>query len=180
MAYYHAPLDRPLDWVTGAVFVASLVLFSVFVAFQLRSIVRSDEPRLRAIRALAVGLPLLLLAFASTYGVIAAQQPGAFTEPLDRTDGIYFTVTVFSTVGFGDIAPVSELARVLVTIQMVVGLVVVGLIARLVVGAVQLGLARRARAPEPSGEHRRSRTPAPPPSVPAASAALPHGFTQNE
>ncbi|GAB3308052.1 hypothetical protein GCM10027451_16700 [Geodermatophilus aquaeductus] len=168
LAYYQAPLDRPLNWATGVLFVVSLAVFGLFMALQIRDIIRSPRPRLRAIRALGVGVPLLLLVFASTYIVIAGQQPGAFSEPLDRTDGIYFTVTVFATVGLGDIAPVTELARVLVTIQMLVGLVVVGLIAKLVFGAVQLSEARRAG------------TPAPPAVVPAESPGRPQGLTRNE
>ncbi len=147
--YYRAPLDRPLGGFTGVLFLAALVAFGLVIAFQLRGIVRAQHPRLQAIRALAVGLPLLLVVFASTYWIVAAQQDGAFTEPLNRTDGLYFTVTVFSTVGFGDISPVSQLARVLVTVQMLVGLVTVGLIAKLVVGAVQVAVARRAAEPEP-------------------------------
>ena len=94
---------------------------------------------------------MLLVVFASTYWIVAAQQAGAFTEPLNRTDGLYFTVTVFSTVGFGDIAPVSQLARILVTVQMIVGLITVGLIAKLVVGAVQVAVARRRAEPGTTG-----------------------------
>ena len=132
------------------------------MAFELWSIIRSEQPRLRAIRALGVGLPLLLVIFAATYCTIAAQQTGAFSEPLNRTDGLYFTVTVFSTVGLGDIAPVTELARVLVTIQMLVGVLVVGLIAKLVLGAVQLAVVRRGRMPDHTGENQRANTDAPP------------------
>jgi hypothetical protein len=149
--YYQAPLDRPLNGTTGLLFVLALLLFGVVVAFQLRAILRSQRPRLRAIRALGVAVPLLLLVFAAIYCIVAAQQPGAFTQPLTRTDSLYFTVTVFSTVGLGDIAPVSELARVLVTIQMLVGLIAVGLIAKLVLGAVQVAVARRVQTPDPVG-----------------------------
>src|SRR3712207_8904455 len=60
--------------------------------------------------------------FAATYCTISAQQPEAFSEPLNRTDGLYFTMTVFATVGFGDITPTTELTRLLVTLQMVVNL----------------------------------------------------------
>ena len=148
VAYYQAPLDRPLDAATRWLFLVALLVFAVFMAFQLRQIIRSDQPRLRAVRALGIGLPLLVVVFASTYCTIAGQDPEAFTEPLNRTDGLYFTVTVFSTVGFGDIAPVTQSARVLVTIQILVGMVVVGLIAKLVVGAVQLAVARRAPVPD--------------------------------
>jgi hypothetical protein len=36
---------------------------------------------------------------------------------LTRTDALYFTVTVFSTVGFGDITAKTETARLVVTGQ---------------------------------------------------------------
>jgi voltage-gated potassium channel len=147
IAYYRAPLDRPLDWATGWLFLLALVLFAAVMAVSVRGVLRSDQPRLRAIRAIGLGVPLLLVVFASTYCTIAAQEPSAFSEPLDRTDGIYFTVTVFATVGFGDITPVSELARVLVTVQMLVGLVAVGLIAKVLLGAVQVAVARRSGTP---------------------------------
>jgi hypothetical protein len=153
--YYEAPLNRPLDGATGVLFFAALAAFGGVIAFQLRGILRSPHPRLQAVRALAVGLPTLWVVFASTYWIVAAQQAGAFSEPLDRTDGLYFTVTVFTTVGFGDITPVSELARVLVTVQMLVGLVTVGVLAKLVLGAVQVAVAARresARAPDPLPE----------------------------
>jgi voltage-gated potassium channel len=52
-------------------------------------------------------------------------------------------LTVFATVGFGDITPVTQLARVLVTIQMVVGLLTVGVIAKVVFGAVQVAESRQ-------------------------------------
>ena len=150
--YYWAPLDRPLGGFTGLLFLAALLTFGGVVTFQLRGILRARHPRLQAIRALSVALPMLLVVFASTYWIVAAQQPDAFTEPLNRTDGLYFTITVFSTVGFGDISPVSQLARVLVSVQMLVGLVTVGLIAKLVVGAVQVAVARRTEEPEPVDE----------------------------
>ena len=112
------------------------------IAFQLRGILRSAHPRLQAVRAVAVGLPLLWVVFAATYWVVAAEQAGAFTEPLNRTDGLYFTVTTFATVGYGDISPQTELARALVTVQMLVGLLAVGVIAKVVLGAVRVARER--------------------------------------
>ena len=49
------------------------------------------------------------------------------------------TVTIFSTVGFGDISAASEAARVLVTVQMILDLIVLGLGIRILVGAVDVG-----------------------------------------
>jgi hypothetical protein len=146
VAYYEAPLDRPLNLSTGLLFVAALLLFAVVVVAQIRAILRSGRPRLLAIRALVLGVPLLLVLFAATYCTVGAQQPGAFSEPLSRTDGLYFTTTTLATVGFGDITPRSELARILVTVQMLVGLLTVGVIAKVVLGAVQEAEGRRVEA----------------------------------
>jgi len=151
VAYYLAPLDRPLNTGTILLLGGALLLFAVFVAVTVRGILRSQHPRLRAIRALVVGVPLLVVVFAATYCTVAASQPEAFSEPLDRTDGLYFTVTVFATVGFGDITPVTQLARVLVTVQMLVGVITVGVIAKLVFGAVQKAESRRTERPAPTG-----------------------------
>jgi putative Mn2+ efflux pump MntP len=73
-------------------------------------------------------------------GTISA---GTFSQPMTRTDALYFTVTVFSTVGFGDITAVTEAARVLVTGQMIAGIVIVGLGARIIVDAVKRGQQRQ-------------------------------------
>src|SRR4029078_12375339 len=97
--------------------------------------------------ALALGVSALLVVFASTYCTVAAQQTAAFSEPISRTDGLYFTVTVFATVGFGDITPVSEPARVLAPLQMVGGLLVAGIIAKVGLWAVRVAESRRTREP---------------------------------
>ena len=150
IAYYRAPLDRPLTWATGWLFLLALLLFAGVMALQLRGILRSAQPRLRAIRALGLGLPLLLVVFSSSYCIVAGQQSEAFSEPLSRTDGLYFTVTTFATVGYGDISPQSELARILVTVQMLVGLIAVGIIAKVVLGAVRVARERNS-AIDPHG-----------------------------
>ena len=83
--------------------------------------------------------------FAATYTVLSGSEQEAFTEPLDRFDSLYFVVTVFATVGFGDISPVSTVARMLVTVQMVADLILIGLVLRLFLTAVDRG--RRRAAP---------------------------------
>jgi hypothetical protein len=92
--------------------------------------------------ALAVTAPLFLLLFASACYVMARSVPGSFGHALTRTDSLYFTVTTFSTVGFGDITAVSEAARLVVTAQMILDLLVLGLCIRVFVGAVHLGVQR--------------------------------------
>lgn len=141
--YYLAPLDGPLDSASLILLGVGLLALVPAVAWEVRAIIAAEMPRLRAIQTVAVGLPLLLLLFASAYVVIAGAEPGSFTQELGHTDALYFTVTVFSTVGFGDIAPVREVARIVTTLQMVMGLVAVGVIARIVLSAAQMGVQRR-------------------------------------
>ena len=64
-----------------------------------------------------------------------------FTEPLSRSDAIYLTVTIFATVGFGDISAQTEAARLVVTAQMLLDLVVLGLGINVILGAVKRGKA---------------------------------------
>jgi voltage-gated potassium channel len=96
--------------------------------------------------------------FASTYFVMARLAAGSFGTPLTRTDALYFTVTVFSTVGFGDITAKTETARAVVTGQMIADLVILGLAIKVIVGAVRRGQQRQpqgAVGPRPTGQIRR-------------------------
>ncbi|MGY1618218.1 potassium channel family protein [Geodermatophilus sp. SYSU D00691] len=134
--YAVLPLDRPFTAGTLVVLVGGVVVLGLLVGWQARAILRSQHPALRAVEATALSLPLFLLLFAAAYVVLDGTDPDAFTEPLDRFDGLYFVVTVFATVGFGDIAPVSQLARVLTTLQMVGDLVLIGLVLKVFLAAV--------------------------------------------
>jgi voltage-gated potassium channel len=146
VAYYQAPLDRPLTFASGLIFAGGLLLAALVVVVEVRGILASPYPLLRAARVLVLGVPLLLVLFAATYITVDGQQTNAFTEPLSRTDGLYFTVTTFATVGYGDISPKTELARGLVTIQMLAGLLAVGVIAKVVLGAVRVAQERNTAA----------------------------------
>ncbi len=147
VAYYTLPLDRPAD-VGLIILVVGLLVLAGILTWQIRMIVGSPFPRLRAFETLVVGIPLLLVVFASVYFLIDKAQVDSFTQALTKTDAMYFTVTVFSTVGFGDITAKSELARTLVTLQMLFNLAVFGLVAKLIFGAVEIGLQRRSTGPD--------------------------------
>ena len=112
------------------------MIFIGLVALQVWSILRSPFPGLRAVEALATSVPLFLLLFASSYVVMAAMSADNFGARLTHTDGLYFTVTVFSTVGFGDITAKTQAARLVVTGQMIGDLVILGLAIKIIVGAV--------------------------------------------
>ena len=127
-------------------------VLAVVIGWQVRTVVRSKHPGLRAAEALAFSIPLYLLLFATTYFEIARAATMNFTEPLTRTDALYFSVTVFASVGFGDISAVSEAARLLVTLQMLLDLLLLGLVIRVFLSAVKRSQQRQVTAAVEEGQ----------------------------
>jgi len=75
------------------------------------------------------GLVLLLVLtvlFFSWCDESVARLPGQFADLHTKTDALYFNVSTIATVGFGDVHPVGQLARVAVTVQIVFNLVFLG------------------------------------------------------
>jgi voltage-gated potassium channel len=139
--YYALPLEVRSDAYVVLELVLGVVVLAGMIAWQVRAIIRARSPAIRATQALASTTALFLLLFASAYYILSAQDAATFSEPLSRSDAIYFTVTIFATVGFGDVAAHSEMARLLVTGQMLLDLVVLGLGIQVILGAVQRGRA---------------------------------------
>lgn len=137
--YYLLPLDRDSVSSLAIALTLGLVLLTATAVWEVRAIVRSRAPAVRAAQALATLVPFFLLLFASTYFVLSSQAPTTFSEPLTRSDALYFTITTFATVGFGDITPRSEAVRLLVAGQVLLDLVILGLGIRVIFGAVKKG-----------------------------------------
>jgi voltage-gated potassium channel len=161
-AYYLLPLDYLAGVPVAVILVAGVLILLAVAAWQLRLVLRARYPGLRAGEALATTVPLFLLLFASVYFVMARASPASFSHDLTRTDSLYFTVTTFSTVGYGDITATSQTARLIVTAQMILDLLALGLGIRVFIGAVQR--ARQAQAAPAA--------PAPPPDQSPAPAGM--------
>lgn len=142
--YYLAPLHRLSQAPLPLSLSVALLILAGVVAWQIHSITRADYPGIRAVEALAGTAPLFLLLFAAAYYLMGQDNPANFSaHVLTRSDTLYITVTIFSTVGFGDITATSQAARLVVTTQMLLDLLVLGLGIRLFLGAVQAGQRRR-------------------------------------
>jgi voltage-gated potassium channel len=148
--FYVLPLNHSSAATAVAILVIGLVVLIVLVAFQVRRILGSPYPGLAAGEALATSVPFFLVLFASSYVVMASMSASNFSQPLTRTDALYFTVTVFSTVGFGDITPKSEAARLVVTGQMIADLVILGLVVKVIIGAAKQRRSSRSEDAGPS------------------------------
>jgi hypothetical protein len=142
-AYFLLPLSSNFTSTTLVLLVVGLVALSALLFWHLRSIMRSPYPRVRAIAALATTVPMFLVLFATAYFVMSRTVPASFSEPLSRLDSAYFTITVFSTVGFGDIVAQANSMRALVTVQMLLNLVLLGLVIRLLTASARRGIARQ-------------------------------------
>ncbi|HYI98611.1 MAG TPA: potassium channel family protein [Thermoleophilaceae bacterium] len=134
--------------------IGGLLLFVVLVGWRIHRIMSDQHPVLRAIEAVTVAVPLLVVVFAFSYLTLSRADPASFSEDLGRVDAFYYTVSTLTTVGFGDITADSAGARILVTVQMLFDLALIAVLLRLVVLATRTSLRRRsARDDRPgSGE----------------------------
>ena len=141
--YAFLPIESHPHREMGLRLFAGLALFVAVLANELRAIAKNKHPMQRAIVAMATVLPLFLFWFAWSYLTLSRSDPATFGSPLTRIDAFYFTVTVFSTVGFGDITPKTELARVLVSLQMLFDLAIIAVVVRMILGTATRVTQRR-------------------------------------
>jgi|tagenome__1003787_1003787.scaffolds.fasta_scaffold20179516_1 voltage-gated potassium channel len=135
--YYLLPVSTFEGRHVPLILIAGSVLFVGVVAWQVRQIGRAKIPGVRAVVTLGMVIPFFLLLFASFYLSLDATYERSFSQHLDHTGSVYFTVTVFATVGFGDIVPVTALARLVTSVQMLLDLVVLGAVVRIVILAAR-------------------------------------------
>ena len=147
-AYYVVPAAHRAHEAIGVRLGVSMALFVAVLSLEVRAITRHAQPMLRAVVAMATVIPLFLVLFAWIYLTMSRSDPAAFGQVLDRDSALYFAVTVFSTVGFGDIVAKTDTARLVVTVQMLADLAVVAVVIRLILGAASRGEARKSPPPD--------------------------------
>ncbi|WP_346010563.1 potassium channel family protein [Streptomyces sp. SID5910] len=148
------PLDqlgphRPvLSW---CLFALALAVVAVLLLRQIRHVL-TGRPDTHP----GVVIPLLILlsvhVFAATYYTLA-KQPGEFTGLRTRVDSMYFTVVTLATVGYGDITPQGQTARIVAILQILYSFVF------LTAAGTALGQQLRSRV----GRHTGDQAPPPPP-----------------
>ena len=119
-----------------------LAFFALTTFLVARKVWNSKHPQLGAVEALAVAFPRFICVYAGVYLGLSHQNPAAFNEVLTHTSSLYFTVVTFGTVGFGDIRPVTDVARLVVTSQILVDVLFIALVVRGIFGLSRLALSR--------------------------------------
>lgn len=168
-------LSRAWEWWALVFTVSVLTVLYRPVAAVLRRFIDAtglEDPRLWSGLAVAVGVWIwcaaLFAALFQQMSLLCDQSPAAicgaeraFSQPLTRfPDALYFSTVTLSTAGYGDIAPVSDLARMMVSLEIVVSFGLLGFLLSRVAGATLPG----ARRPpdSPAAEPPPPPTPSPP------------------
>jgi hypothetical protein len=147
VVYALVPVASITGLTTALRLIAGVVLVTAVIAWEVRAVLAAHYPWVRAAEAVVVAITLFTIVFALLYLGLAVANPANFTQPLDRVSAFYFTVTILATVGFGDIAAHSDVARLVVTVQMVLDLTLIAVIARVFVWAARSGVARQHDSP---------------------------------
>ena len=87
-----------------------IALVGAVFAWQIRRISLAELPELRAVEALGIVVVVFLVLFSGIYLAMSHDAVGTFTKSLDHTRALYFTITIFSTVGFAGITPRTDTA----------------------------------------------------------------------
>jgi hypothetical protein len=128
---------RP-DLLPPAYFLIPSVIFFAFILAQLLGfIVRSPQVDVNVLCAGVAGFLMLGILWVPVYLVIARLNPGSFEVAkggaLDPFNAFYFSFITLCTVGYGDVAPVTKIAKMLAVTEAITGLFYMAmLISRLV------------------------------------------------
>jgi voltage-gated potassium channel len=162
VVFYAFPLGA-LAWETATVVAVLVTLLGVVllgwaIAGQVRrQLTGGPEVRVDILLTL---LGLVAVVFAFGYLLLENASPGQFVGLQTRTDALYFTLSTLATVGFGDVHAQGQVARAMVSTQIVFDVVFVAaliatLTGRLRYRAVERVESRKAEAaggtgPEPT------------------------------
>jgi hypothetical protein len=143
--YYLAPFEPEA---AGAELVVRLVLATALGVTVMVIIVRLVVRMIRKVPGtrpanLVVALFAAVVLFAAVDYLVAVTRPGQFQELETKTDALYFAVTTMATVGYGDVHASGQLARGLVTVQLLFNLTVLATGGAVLVNRIVDGAGRR-------------------------------------
>ena len=83
----------------------------------------------------AISVYLLIgIMWAGVYGLLESLEPGSFATASDSVDYIYFSFVTLTTVGYGDVAPLTILAKRFAVFEAGMGSIYMAIIVALIVG----------------------------------------------
>jgi hypothetical protein len=114
------------QWVEISGGICSMAFMAIIIAAILRYIFLQQDVSADIIAGAIVAYLLMALMWSMLYDVLEAAHPGAFKFPEGATQprgemSVYFSLVTITTVGYGDITPVTRLARAFANLEAVVG-----------------------------------------------------------
>jgi voltage-gated potassium channel len=148
VVFYAVPIGG-LAWETATVVAVLVTLLGVVllgwaIAGQVRrQLLGGTEVRVDILLTL---LGLVAVVFAFGYLLLEDASPGQFVGLQTRTDALYFTLSTLATVGFGDVHAQGQVARAMVSTQIVFDVVFVAALVATLTGRLRYRAAERAES----------------------------------
>lgn len=124
IAYLYA-IPRFKGWLLLINEISSLAFLLGSTAFLLRFVVKAERVSTNSVFAATSSYLLIALIWAYAYFLVSLIDPHAFgagtAMELNRVDMVYFSFVTITTLGYGDIVPVSPFARMLAAVEAVTG-----------------------------------------------------------
>lgn len=144
-AYLAIPMPQVDDppWLVLLTIIVVSVVYVLAGVWALVRITHSAHPLRTGVMALVVMVTAVVVIFALAYVALSVDDVGNFNVPLDKVSALYFTMTILTTVGFGDIHAQTHAAMIAVMVQMVASLTLITTLGRVLVEATRRATRRR-------------------------------------
>lgn len=133
-----ASIAGALGFLSWIYFLPALAFLGLVIGRLLHYVLGTSEVNIETLCASISGFLMIGLLWTMLYTLLGRVDPMAFQfsqpgQTMDGFDAFYFSFVTLSTIGFGDITPVSRVARMLAVMQAITGMFYVAiLISRLV------------------------------------------------
>jgi voltage-gated potassium channel len=124
VAYFVVPISEASLAQRLILYGLGMLLVVAITVRQTNHYIRGADLSVR-VDSLLLAIVLSTLLFALSYSAIDATNPDQIEGLVTRLDALYFSISTTATVGFGDVHATGQLARAIVTIQIIFNLVVV-------------------------------------------------------
>ncbi|PRY26471.1 ion channel [Aliiruegeria haliotis] len=128
------------DGLSGVSATFSLVMLLGSLVVTFLNLMRRKEADLDALIAAIFGYLLIGMTWASLFVQVERMSPGAISYPEGEplwSSMVYFSLVTLTSLGYGDILPVSGIARVLAALEAVIGVLYLAVMVGSIVGSFE-------------------------------------------
>ncbi|MBY8977165.1 hypothetical protein KHP62_15210 [Rhodobacteraceae bacterium NNCM2] len=125
---------------SGALLTLSVVISAGALVITFTELMRPDVLTIDKLFGAIVGYFMIALVLALLYFQIELLTPGSFSMPnedVNAADFLYFSLVTLTTLGYGDITPVSQMARMLAGLQAATGTLFIAILIGQIVGSIK-------------------------------------------